>query len=114
MSWRMTIACPRRCGEAEGHWLQGDQSVRGRRSPGLDYGPPEIRLLFTDIVMPGGMAGDELAKQVRALRPESKSSSRRRCGEPTVAGRELANVGSWLKKPYTAKELAARIRGLLD
>ena len=64
--------------------------------------------------MPGGMAGDELAKQVRALRPDIKILFTPGDAEPTVAGRELANAGSWLKKPYTAKELAARICGLLD
>ena len=32
---------------------------------------PGIGLLFTDIVMPGGMLGDELAKEARLLRPEA-------------------------------------------
>ena len=75
---------------------------------------PEIDLLFTDIVMPGGMMGDELAKAVRALRPDVKILFTSGYAEPSIAGRELAEAGSWLKKPYTAKELAARVRELLD
>jgi hypothetical protein len=34
--------------------------------------------------------------------------------EPTAAAKELAAAGSWLQKPYTAKELAVRLRTLLD
>jgi PAS domain S-box-containing protein len=75
---------------------------------------PEIRLLFTDVVMPGGMTGDELAKAVRSLRPEIKILLTSGYAEPSIAGRELAEAGSWLKKPYTAKELSARLRELLD
>lgn len=74
---------------------------------------PEIRLLFTDIVMPGGMLGDELAREVRAVRPDIKVLFTSGYAEPGLAGRELAE-GSWLKKPYTAKELATRLRLLLD
>ncbi len=64
--------------------------------------------------MPGGMAGDELAQKVRALRPGIKVLFTSGYAEPTIAGRELAETGSWLKKPYTAHELAIRLRELLD
>ncbi|TXH80494.1 MAG: PAS domain-containing sensor histidine kinase [Rhizobium sp.] len=74
----------------------------------------DVALLFTDIVMPGGMTGDELANTVRALRPEVKILFTSGYAEPTIAGRELAHSGSWLKKPYTARELAERLRELLD
>jgi CheY-like chemotaxis protein len=75
---------------------------------------PEVRLLFTDIVMPGGMAGDELARAVRISRPDVKILFTSGYAEPSIAGRQLAETGSWLKKPYTARELAARLRDLLD
>ncbi|MFS8046432.1 PAS domain S-box protein [Rhizobium sp. BR 314] len=74
----------------------------------------DIALLFTDIVMPGGMAGDELAHKIRAMRPEIKVLFTSGYAEPTIAGRELAEAGSWLKKPYTARQLAIRLRELLD
>ncbi|TCL69683.1 PAS domain-containing sensor histidine kinase [Rhizobium sp. BK251] len=75
---------------------------------------PDVALLFTDIVMPGGMTGDELAHTVRSLKPEIKVLFTSGYAEPTIAGRELAQSGSWLKKPYTARELAIRLRELLD
>ncbi len=75
---------------------------------------PDIALLFTDIVMPGGMTGDELAEIVRTERPGIKVLFTSGYAEPEIAGRELAASGSWLKKPYTAKELAIRLRELLD
>ena len=74
----------------------------------------DIALLFTDVVMPGGMTGDELAEIVRRERPEIKVLFTSGYAEPEIAGRELAAAGSWLKKPYTARELAERLRELLD
>ena len=74
---------------------------------------PEVALLFTDIVMPGGMTGDELAKTVRTKRPGIKILFTSGYAEPEVAGRELSEAGSWLKKPYTARELIARLSELL-
>lgn len=59
----------------------------------------DIALLFTDVVMPGGMAGDELAHKIRAMRPEIKVLFTSGYAEPTIAGRELAEAGSWLKNP---------------
>ena len=73
-----------------------------------------IALLFTDIVMPGGITGDELAQRVREERPNMKVLFTSGYAEPAIAGRELAQSGSWLKKPYTARELATRLRQLLD
>ncbi|MDP9759275.1 CheY-like chemotaxis protein [Agrobacterium tumefaciens] len=74
----------------------------------------DIALLFSDIVMPGGMAGDELAELARALRPDIKVLFTSGYAEPAIAGRHLAAKGSWLKKPYTARELAVSLRELLD
>lgn len=74
----------------------------------------EIRLLFTDIVMPGGMHGNELADLARTIKPEIKVLFTSGYAEPSVAGKEVAGSGNWLKKPYTAAELAGRLRELLD
>jgi len=75
---------------------------------------PDVALLFTDIVMPGGMPGDELADTVRTLKPGIKILFTSGYAEPTIAGRELSLSTSLLKKPYTARELAIRLRELLD
>lgn len=70
-------------------------------------------LLFTDIVMPGGMRGDELARQAVLLRPDLKVLFTSGYAEPSIARRPLPKA-SWLKKPYTAQDLAIRLRQLLD
>ncbi|MDL2405913.1 PAS domain S-box protein [Rhizobium calliandrae] len=90
------------------------EAANGAEALKLFEDNPEIALLFTDVVMPGGLTGDELAQKVRALRPSIKILFTSGYAEPTIAGRELAEAGSWLKKPYTAHELAIRLRELLD
>ncbi|GGG22084.1 histidine kinase [Rhizobium wenxiniae] len=74
----------------------------------------DIALLFTDVVMPGGMTGDELANRVRAAKPHIPVLFTSGYTEPEIAGKELALTGSWLKKPYTSRDLATRVRALLD
>ncbi|WP_244611128.1 PAS domain-containing sensor histidine kinase [Ensifer sp. M14] len=75
---------------------------------------PEISLLFTDVIMPGGMAGDELARHARALRPDIRVLYTSGYAEPTISGRQLSGDEEWLAKPYTALELELRLRKLLD
>jgi CheY-like chemotaxis protein len=74
----------------------------------------KVDMVFTDIVMPGGMTGDQLARRVRAERPSVKVLLTSGYAEPMMAGREQAEFGSWMGKPYTAAELATRIRQVLD
>ena len=45
---------------------------RGPRRSTILREPEEIHLLFTDVVMPGGMFGPELARQASRLRPDLK------------------------------------------
>ena len=70
---------------------------------------PEIKMIFTDIVMPGGMSGDELAHAALVQRPDIKILLTSGYAEPAVASQGL-RAGAWLKKPYTAAELARKIR----
>jgi PAS domain S-box-containing protein len=73
---------------------------------------PEIAMIFTDVVMPGGMNGNELAEAALAAKPEIKVLFTSGYAEPSLA-REALGAGAWLKKPYTAAELAAKIREVL-
>ncbi|NVD39919.1 PAS domain S-box protein [Ensifer sp. HO-A22] len=75
---------------------------------------PEVSLLFTDVIMPGGMTGDELAHRARALRPDIKVLFSSGYAEPTLSSRHLSGDEEWLAKPYTARELEIRLRKLLD
>lgn len=73
----------------------------------------DIALVFTDIAMPG-MSGDQLAEHVRERWPHIRILFTSGYAEPAVAGKEMAADESWLKKPYTARELAVQLRSLLD
>ena len=74
---------------------------------------PKIAMIFTDVVMPGGMNGDELAEAALAAKPDLKVLFTSGYAEPAVA-RQGLRVGAWLKKPYTAAELAEKVREILS
>jgi PAS domain S-box-containing protein len=73
---------------------------------------PEIAMIFTDVVMAGGMNGDELAQVALAMRPDVKILFTSGYAEPAIASHGMG-AGAWLKKPYTAAELAHKIREVL-
>lgn len=71
---------------------------------------PDIDLLFTDIVMLGGMSGFDLAEQARLLRPELPILLTSGYGVDDLShgdfrGRNFA----LLQKPYRRRELARRL-----
>ena len=76
---------------------------------------PDIDLLFTDIVMPGGMTGTELAREARRLYPKLKilltsgyTARAMANGFHDIEGLELLN------KPFRKRELAQRLRSVLE
>jgi PAS domain S-box-containing protein len=79
----------------------------------LDSGG-RIDLLFTDVIMPGGIDGKELAKQARVKRPDLKVLFT--SGFP---GGSLARSGDYdendvlLSKPYRQRDLARSVRDVL-
>ncbi len=74
----------------------------------------DIALLFTDIVMPGGMTGDELAREARQIRPDLAVLFTSGYSEPALAAKNIIPGAQWLRKPYTARELAVTVRELLN
>lgn len=76
---------------------------------------PLIDLLFTDVVMPGGMGGRELADAARALRPDLKVLFTSGYTENSIDhnGR-IDSSFELLSKPYRRDQLAAKIRKVLD
>jgi CheY-like chemotaxis protein len=77
-------------------------------------GPGKVHLLFTDVVMPGGMFGTELAKEAARLRPDLKILLTSGHTEHPVdaldgGGREVRI----LNKPYRRHDLAATLRSVL-
>ncbi|WGJ15952.1 PAS domain S-box protein [Methylocapsa sp. D3K7] len=79
----------------------------------LDREEP-IDVLFTDIVMPGGMTGLDLAQEARKRRPELKVLVTSGYAEPAVVkGSPLTADVDWLGKPYSINDLDAKLRELL-
>jgi CheY-like chemotaxis protein len=76
--------------------------------------PARIDLLFTDVVMPGGMNGKELARQARLSRPELKILFTSGFPGTSLAnGVEFDDDDVLLSKPYRKRDLASAIRDML-
>ncbi|MGL3108309.1 PAS domain S-box protein [Bradyrhizobium sp. BR 1432] len=72
---------------------------------------PSIDMLFTDIVMPGGMSGWELADQARRIRPGLPVLFTSGYALDTLVEQGRAHAQSIvLTKPYRKVELAQRLR----
>jgi PAS domain S-box-containing protein len=75
----------------------------------------DIDLLFTDMVMPGGLSGRELAEAARAIRPGLKLLFTSGYSEnAALHHRRLAPGARMLSKPYRQQELARILRQALD
>jgi CheY-like chemotaxis protein len=70
-----------------------------------------VSVLFTDVVMPGGMNGFELAQRARTAQPDIKvlltSGFPEQLTDPAAIGARLLN------KPYRAEDLARAVRETL-
>ncbi|WP_196358198.1 PAS domain S-box protein [Nodosilinea nodulosa] len=106
------------------HYAQNQLEQLGYRVTVASSGPaaleilqqqPEIDLLFTDVVMPGGMSGRELGDTARRLRPELKVLYTSGYSEQAIVhhGR-LAPGITLLSKPYRRADLAQKVRDVLD
>ncbi len=81
------------------------------------YATPRDRvdLLVTDLVMPGGMTGRELAHRLTGDRPMLKVLYASGYSTDFVGlGAALVEGGNFLQKPYRAERLAEVVRDCLD
>jgi len=113
--------------------VEDDQRVRRvsvRRLKELGYlvleadsGPAALRLLqdeagvdllFTDVIMAGGMTGLDLAREARRRRPDLRILFTSGYAEPAaIKGGLPTTHAAWLGKPYSMGELDAKLRELL-
>lgn len=79
-----------------------------------DEADGKIDLLLTDMVMPDGMNGRELAALLRKRKPELKVIYSSGYSAALLTGESEKLDGLFLSKPYRPQELAAMVRTCLD
>lgn len=76
---------------------------------------PRVDLLFTDVVLPGGLTGAQIASQAKALRPSLKVLFRTGYARNAIIHNGRLDKGVQLiVKPFSFNDLAAKIRDVLD
>ena len=76
---------------------------------------PRIDLLFTDVVLPSGMTGAQLAAQARAQRPGLKVLFTTGYARNAIIHQGRLDKGVLLlTKPFSFADLAAKVRDVLD
>ena len=91
------------------------EAANGRDALALTAATPAIDLLFTDVVMPGGMGGQALAEELRKSRPGLRVLYCSGYTENAILqqGRLNGDTGL-LQKPYRRHDLARKVRAILD
>ena len=87
----------------------------GHEALRLVEGHPEISLVFTDLGLPGGLDGEQLATRIRLRRPEMKflfTTGYVEAGERPRDG--PAAHTAMLGKPFNFARLGEQLRLLLD
>jgi signal transduction histidine kinase len=75
----------------------------------------DIDLLFTDVVIPGGMNGRQVADEAKKRRPELKVLFTTGYTRNAIVHHGRLDAGvDLIGKPYSPAELAAKIRAVLD
>src|ERR1044071_4289569 len=72
----------------------------------------DIRLIFTDVHMPGSMDGLKLAHFVRDRWPPVKVVAT--SGRARISASDLPEGGRFLPKPYSAAEIASMLHELIQ
>lgn len=89
-------------------------AIDGHEAVGIINQGASFDLLFTDIVMPGGMNGKQLADTVRQLRPGLPVLFTSGYAENAIVHQGQLDPGvSLLSKPYSRADLARKVRAAL-
>jgi PAS domain S-box-containing protein len=75
----------------------------------------KLDLLFTDVVLPGGLTGAQVAAEVMKIRPETKVLFTTGYARNAIVHHGRLDPGLHLiPKPFTYAQLAAKVRDVLD
>jgi len=81
----------------------------------LDSAAPPVELLFTDVVLPGGMTGADVAREAAARKPDLKILFATGYARNAIFHHGRLDPGvELLTKPFTYADLAAKVREMLD
>jgi CheY-like chemotaxis protein len=76
---------------------------------------PDVKLLFSDVVLPGGMSGPELARVIRDDRPDIGILFTSGYTEDAMLHQGwFGNGVELLNKPFNRRDLAQEIRAAID
>src|SRR5205085_5591011 len=76
---------------------------------------PDVRLLFTDVGLPGGMNGRQLADEARRRRPDLKVLFTTGYARNAIVHDGRLDPGvELITKPFAQAALASRLRDILD
>ncbi|MBM3484990.1 MAG: response regulator [Alphaproteobacteria bacterium] len=96
--------------------LNGYQAIEAADGVGalaLLAGRDDCALLITDVMLPGGMNGAELARQACALRPALRIMFMSGYADTVIDALELDRLGAtMLAKPFRVRELEERLRSI--
>ena len=74
----------------------------------------KVDLMFSDVVMPGGISGTELAQAAQRLRPGIKTLLTTGFAEASLRSQvQFADGAEIITKPYRRQELARKLRSVL-
>jgi CheY-like chemotaxis protein len=91
------------------------EAASGRDALAIAADGLAIDLLFTDVVMPGGMSGHTLAQELRKSRPGLRVLYCSGYTENAILQQNRLNGDTGLlQKPYRRHDLARKVRAILD
>ena len=103
------------CNQLRGLGYQVREAGNAREALKIIEQPVTIDLLLTDVIMPGGMHGGELAEAARKLRPGLRVLFSSGYTENTIVHNGRLDPGvAFLGKPYRQRDLALKVRAVLD
>ncbi|TBR28533.1 MAG: response regulator, partial [Reyranella sp.] len=101
------VAACRECGCTVHQAGDGEQALRLLEKQG------DIQLLFTDVGLPGGMNGRQLAAAAQARRPDLKVLYTTGYTANAIVHHGVIDAGvNFLGKPFSVSALAAKIKGM--